>query len=57
MVLVGRTGAGDFGIAVFECESLEKAAEIMANDPAVKKGVFTAEVFPFNLALFRNLEK
>ncbi len=57
MLLVGRTQAGDFGICVFECDSPEKASEIMAGDPAVKKGVFTAEVYPFNLALFRNLEE
>ncbi len=53
---VGRTSGGDFGICVYECESIEIAKEIAANDPAVKKGVFSAETYPFNLALYRNLE-
>jgi len=53
---VGRTSGGDFGICVMECESLEKAKEITANDPAVKNGIFSAETYPFDLALYRNLD-
>ncbi len=56
MLLVGRTSGSDFGIAVFESESEEKAKEITENDPAVKKGLFSVKLYPFNLALFRNIE-
>jgi uncharacterized protein YciI len=56
ILFVGRTYGGDFGITVFESESEEKAKEITANDPAVKKGLFSVQMYPFNLALFRNQE-
>lgn len=56
VIFAGRTSGGDFGICVFECESMEKADAITANDPAIMNGIFSAETFPFELALYRNPE-
>jgi uncharacterized protein YciI len=54
VILVGRTLTTDestFGLAIFRAESEEAAREIMSNDPAVKKGVMHATLFPFRVAL------
>lgn len=52
--LAGRTLNNDektFGIVIINSTDLEKAMEIMKNDPAVKKGIMTAEIFPFRTAI------
>lgn len=54
MLLVGRTQDNSprtFGIAIFRAESAERAAEIMNSDPAVRKGIMHAELFPFKISL------
>jgi uncharacterized protein len=54
MLLVGRTQDNSprtFGIAIFQAESDEQAQAIMNSDPAVRKGVMRAELFPFRIAL------
>ena len=54
VILVGRTLTTDestFGITIFRAESEEAAREFMNNDPAVKKGVMRATLFPFRVAL------
>ena len=54
MLFVGRTQDNSprtFGIAVFQAESQEQAQAIMNSDPAVRKGVMCAELFPFRIAL------
>ena len=54
VVLAGRTlntDASAFGIVILRVESENKAREIMQNDPAVKHGVMTAELFPYRIAL------
>ena len=54
MLLVGRTldnSPRTFGIAIFQAESEEQAQAIMNSDPAVRKGVMRAELFPFRIAL------
>jgi uncharacterized protein YciI len=54
LLLAGRTLTTDersFGIAVFRAETLEAAQAFTAEDPAVRKGVMRAEVFPFHVAL------
>ena len=54
VILVGRTLNTDetaMGIVIFRANSPESAHEIMNNDPAVKKGVMTANLFPFRIAL------
>jgi len=50
----GRTTNTDktsFGIIIFRAESEAAAREIMNDDPAVKKGVMKATLFPFHTAL------
>ncbi len=56
MILVGRTQNNDestLGIAIFEAEDESTARNIMENDPAVKGGVMTAELYPYQIALMR----
>ena len=57
LLMAGRTSGGEFGIAIFECHDQARAKEITDNDPAIKNGIFIAEVYPFSIALYRNLEK
>jgi uncharacterized protein len=54
LILAGRTLNSDptsFGIVIYKAGSLGEALHIMENDPAVKKGVMLAELFPFRAAL------
>ena len=54
MLFVGRTQDNSprtFGIAVFQAEADEQAQAIMNSDPAVRKGIMRAELFPFRIAL------
>ena len=54
VLLAGRTTNTDsssFGIIIFKAESEKRAAAIVRNDPAVRKGVFRAELFSFGVAL------
>ena len=57
--LAGRTLNPDercFGVVIFSAESEHTASELMENDPAVRKGVMTAELFPFRIALPASVE-
>lgn len=47
----GRRTDAAFGIAVFEADSAEEAKSIVANDPAVTGGVFSATCGEFDYAL------
>ena len=52
--LAGRTqetGARTFGIIVFKAATLEAAQRLVDDDPAVARGVMTAELFPFRVAV------
>ncbi len=51
VLFAGRVEDATFGYALLETENEEKAREILENDPAVKAKVFTAELWPFKLAL------
>lgn len=54
MLFVGRTLNADestFGIAIFRAVDEEAATAIMKGDPAVAKGVMSATLFPFRIAL------
>ena len=54
VVLAGRTLNTDessFGIVILNAESEPAAREIMRNDPAVKFGVMSAELFPYRVAM------
>lgn len=49
--LAGRTEQAEFGIVILYTENQQHAEEIMNNDPAVKRNVMTAELYPFTIAL------
>ena len=54
LILAGRTLDSldkTFGIAIFRASSQEEAQKIMENDPAVRKGLMTAELFPYRVAV------
>jgi uncharacterized protein YciI len=51
--LAGRTQTDDpntFGIVVFWASDESEAGQIMNEDPAVSRGVMSAELFPFKTA-------
>jgi len=51
--LVGRTANSDettFGLVVINSGDIAEARQLMENDPAVRDGVMTAELFPFSMA-------
>jgi uncharacterized protein YciI len=56
LVLAGRCDDATFGIIIFEAESETEANLIVQNDPAVKNGVFTAELHAYSVALMRQEE-
>jgi uncharacterized protein len=56
VILAGRTLNMDkdgFGIVIFEADNNEEAEEIMEKDPAVAKGIMTAKLFPYRVALLQ----
>ena len=58
ILLVGRTQDNSprtFGIVIFQAASDDQAHEIMKSDPAVRKGIMHAELFPFRIALAGDL--
>ncbi|WP_449538814.1 YciI family protein [Ferdinandcohnia sp. Marseille-Q9671] len=57
LILAGKTQTLDestFGIVILQADSVQEAREIMENDPAVKEGIMTAELYPYRIALFNN---
>ena len=56
VILAGRTlneEENAFGIVVFEADDEEQARAFMEEDPTVKEGIMTAELFPYRVALLR----
>lgn len=54
VILVGRTqDEHPVGICVFEAADQEAASRFTEEDPAVAKGIFTAEVRPYHVFLMR----
>ena len=54
LMLAGRTLTVDehcFGLVIFEAASEADARRIMADDPAVQRGVMRAELHPYRIAL------
>ena len=54
IILVGRTLNTDentMGLAIFRAESEDEARRIMNDDPAVKKGIMSATLYPFKVVL------
>jgi uncharacterized protein len=60
LLLAGRTQGNDertFGIAIYEAADEREARAIMEDDPAIRSGVFRAELFPFAVALSSSAAK
>ncbi|MGD6968249.1 YciI family protein [Rossellomorea vietnamensis] len=58
LIFAGKTKGLDsstFGIVIFQAETEDEAVSIMNQDPAVKEGIMTAELFPFQVALMQDL--
>ena len=53
LILAGPETTGKFGITIIETETEEEAKELMNNDPAVKSGIVTPEMFPYRVSLIR----
>ena len=54
VVIAGRTTTEDeraFGLCILRAKDEAAAREIMSGDPAIVKGVMTAELFPFRIAM------
>ncbi|MHA1950604.1 MAG: YciI family protein [Candidatus Thorarchaeota archaeon] len=51
LIMAGRFSEVLIGLVMLETESREEAANIMENDPAVKAGIFHAELYPWRIAL------
>jgi uncharacterized protein YciI len=54
VLLVGRTQNNDestIGLCIFEAGSEEEARRIMNQDPAVARGVMSAQLFPYSIAI------
>jgi uncharacterized protein len=49
--LAGPATDGAFGILIFEAADETAACSFMADDPAVRAGVMTAELHPFRVSL------
>ena len=58
VILAGRTLNTDessFGIVIFEASSEADAQVLMNSDPAVQKGVMQARLYPYRVALTRQV--
>lgn len=53
LIMAGPETSGKFGLTVIETASEEQAREIMNNDPAVKSGLVSAEIYPYRVSLIR----
>ncbi len=54
LILAGRTQDDQpLGLSIFEAESEEQAKGVVDNDPAVKAGIFTANLRPYAVAVCR----
>jgi uncharacterized protein YciI len=49
--LAGPATDGAFGIVIFKAEDETAARSFMADDPAMRAGVMTAELHPFRVSL------
>lgn len=54
LIIAGRTTIKEsMGIVILEAENETEARKVMENDDAVKAGIMSAEVFPFQTALMK----
>ncbi len=54
LILAGPELNAEFGIAIIETDSEDEARNIMENDPAVKKKVFSAKLYSFKVSLIKS---
>ena len=54
LILAGPCNDRAFGIVVFKAQSSEEAEKFMQEDPAVKRGLMTAELHPFHVSLVQS---
>ncbi len=52
VLLAGRCLDGTFGIVILEAAEEKSAANIVANDPAVKARLMNADLYPFRVAIW-----
>jgi len=53
LLIAGPCEDASMGIAVYEARDEEEARNILAEDPAVMGRVFTGEIKPYRVSLFR----
>ncbi|MFX0053306.1 MAG: YciI family protein [Promethearchaeota archaeon] len=51
LIMAGRFSEVLIGLSIIQAETNERAIEIMKGDPAVKAGIFHAELYPWRIAL------
>jgi uncharacterized protein YciI len=59
LILAGKTEGLDkdtFGIVIIAAENERQAIQAMQNDPAVLKGIMTASLYPFKVALIQKAD-
>lgn len=56
VILAGRTDGAEMGIVVFEAVAAAAHA-IVADDPAVRNGLMTADLYPYRIAYFRDYRR
>ncbi|MFI5212240.1 MAG: YciI family protein [Ignavibacteria bacterium] len=54
LIMAGPETTGKFGLCVIETGSEQEARDIMENDPAVKSGIVSAELYPYRVSLIRS---
>jgi uncharacterized protein YciI len=51
VALAGRCADATFGIVIFRAQNETSARQLMQADPAVRDGLFIAQLHPFRIAL------
>ncbi len=49
--MAGRCKDATYGLIIVLADSLKKAEQIMQNNPAIRGGIFSAQIWPFLIAL------
>ena len=60
LILAGKTAGlstDTYGICIFRADSIEAAQTIMESDPAIQKGIMTATLQEYHVALYNNAYK
>jgi uncharacterized protein YciI len=53
VVFAGRCYDGPFGLVVLDARNEEEARQLMAQDPSIRAGVQSADLYPFTTFLAR----